>query len=105
MDTGKYWTGMADVTSDEMPPNISGAVYRVLTFAENFEAFNQKVTDVLKNSGDTLFIIEEPENLIEFLKNNWLTDDHEIYEMMPTAEKNQGDVVCGGIEYYFEEDI
>ncbi len=105
MDTGKYWTGIADVTSDEMPPNISGAVYRVLTFAENYEAFIQKVTDVLKNSGDTLFIIEDPENLTEFLKHNWLIEDHEIYEMMPTAEKNQDDVVSGEIQYYFEEAV
>jgi glutathionylspermidine synthase len=103
METGKYWTGIADVTSDEMPSNISGAVYRVLTFAENYKAFIQKVTEVLKNSGDTLFIIEEPENLTEFLKQSWLTGDHEIYEMMPTAEKNQDDVVCGEIGYYFEE--
>jgi hypothetical protein len=105
MDTGKYWTGIADVTSDEMPPNISGAVYRVLTFAENYEAFIQKVTDVLKISGDTLFMIEDPENLTEFLKHNWLIEDHEIYEMMPTAEKNQDDVICGEIEYYFEEAV
>jgi len=97
METEKYWTGVADITSSKLPKNIAGAVYRVLTFAEDYETFVQKVTDVLQNSGGTLFIIEEAENLTESLKHNWLIEDHEIYEMIPTAEKNKDDVVCGQI--------
>ncbi len=104
METEKYWTGIADVTSNEISENISGAVYRVLTFAEDYETFVQKVADVFQKSGDTLFIIEEAENLTKFLKHTWLVEDHEIYEMMPTAEKNKEDVVCGQINYYAQDD-
>ena len=104
METEKYWTGIADITSNELPENLSGAVYRVLTFAEDYETFVQKVAEVLQKSGDTLFMIEEAENLTEFLKHNWLIEDHEIYEMMPTAEKNKDDVVCGQINYYAQDD-
>lgn len=104
MKTEKYWTGIADVTSEELPKNIKGAIYRVLTFAESYETFVQKVTDILSKAGDTLTIIEEAEPLAKFLEHSWVEDDHEIYEMMETAEKNKQDVVCGEIEYYSYDD-
>ena len=107
MKTDNYWTGLADVTSQytEARKDIKGAIYRVITFAESYEAFVQKVEDVLCNSGDVLLLIEEPESLTAFLKNGWLEDDHEIYEMFDQAEISKNDVVSGEIQHYgYEED-
>lgn len=59
MKTDDYWTGLADVISDELPENVKGANYRVLTFAESYEGFVQKVTETLENSGDKVIFIEE----------------------------------------------
>lgn len=104
MKSDDYWTGLADVISDDLPENVKGAIYRVLTFAESHDDFIQKVTEILENSGDKLIFVEEAENLTEFLKHSWLLEDHEIYEMMPTAEKNKNDVVTGQIEFYAHDD-
>ncbi len=104
IDETKFWTGIADVTSAELPPNTQGAVYRVLTYAQDYESFLKKVTDVLRNSGDSLAYLEEPEILADFLKHDWVGDDHEICEMMITADKNKEDVVCGEAEYYVFDD-
>lgn len=92
-DTDNFWTGIADVTSDELPVEAKGAVYRVVTFASDYEAFFLKVSDVLADSGDTLTFIEEPEQVSHFLRHSWVKKDHEVYEMMVTADKNKGDVV------------
>ncbi len=73
----------------ELPKDVKGAIYRVLTFAENRETFVKKVTEILENSGDEVIFIEEVESLTEFLEHSRLIDDHEIYEVMPTAEKNK----------------
>lgn len=104
IDAKKFYTGIADVTSEELPENAKGAVYRVLTYADDYESFVDKVRAVLYDSGDTLIFIEEPEPLSKFLKHNWVTEEHEICEMMVTADKNKGDVVCGEIEYYAFDD-
>jgi len=104
MQTNNYWTGLADVTSKELPKSVKGAIYRVLTYAESYEAFIQKVSEVLENSGDEVSIVEEAEVLTDFLKHSWLIEDHEIYEMMETSEKNREDVVSGQIQFYSYDD-
>ena len=104
MNTEEYWTGIADVNSSELPNAARGAVYRVVTYAKDYDLFVQKVTDVLSSSGDILTMIEEPERLSTFLEHGWVEKDHEIYEMMRTAEKNKQDVVCGEVEYYTLDD-
>ena len=104
MKVDDYWTGLVDVISDELPKNVEGAIYRVLTFADNYETFLEKVTEILGNSGDKVIIIEEAESLVDFLNHSWLTENHEIYEMIPTAEKNKNDVVSGQIEFYTHND-
>ncbi len=104
MQTNNYWTGLADVTSKELPKGVKGAIYRVLTYAESYEAFIQKVTEVLENSGDKVSVVEEAEVLTDFLKHSWLIEDHEIYEMMETSEKNREDVVSGQIQFYSYDD-
>ena len=105
METDKYWTGIADVTSNNLTKNVKGAVYRVLTFAEDYEAFYRKVETTLRISGDTLVFMEEPEVLADFLKHSWLDKEHEIYGMMKASEKNNQDVVCGEVEYYTFDDV
>ena len=104
MRTSDYWTGIVDVSSTELPNGAKGAVYRVLTFAEDYDSFLTKVTTVLAASGDTVAFIEEAETLTDFLQHHRLDKSHEIHEMMQTAEKSNVDVVCGDIEYYSFDD-
>ena len=100
----KFWTGIADVTSEDFPENVKGAVYRVLTYTDDCDSFLVKVKSVLSASGDTLILIEEPERLSDFVKHDWVYKDHEIFEMMITADKSRADVVCGEAEYYSSDD-
>ncbi|MCO6511272.1 MAG: hypothetical protein J5I65_10830 [Aridibacter famidurans] len=100
MDTDKYWTGLADVVSDYIPSNAKGAIYRVLTFSESYDEFVEKVRTILKKSGDILLVIEEPELLKDFLTHDFVSDDHEIWDLMEQAAKKPQDVVCGDLELY-----
>lgn len=104
INTAHFWTGIADVTSPELPSDVQGAVYRVLTYAADYESFARKVADVIPMSGDELQYVEEPESLSDFLRHDWVTEDHEIFEMMKTANRNKQDVICGDIEYYTYDD-
>lgn len=104
MNKKKYWTGIVDVTSEELPDGIKGALYRVVTYADNYQNFVEKVTTILANFGDTVLVIEESSTLSDFLENGYIDQDHEIYEMLETATKNKQDVICGGIEYYSFDD-
>lgn len=104
IDAEKYWTGLADVTSRHLPSDVKGAIYRVLTYAADCDAFVRKVSKVLSDSGDTLSFMEEPELLAAFLSHEWVEKDHEIFGMMITAEKSKDDVVCGDPEYYSFDD-
>jgi hypothetical protein len=104
MNTEYYWTGIADVTSNSLPQGAKGAVYRVLTFAIDHDMFAQKVTDHFSRSDDTLLSIESAEQLCDFLEHSWVADDHEIHAMMQTADRDRHDVICGGTQYYSEDD-
>lgn len=100
MDTDQFWTGIADVSSDEFPEQIRGSLYRVVTFATDLEAFEKKVREILSKIGHKLVVLEEPEVLTDFLRHDWVQEDDEIYEMMQTSQNNKENVVCGDPEYY-----
>ena len=104
MEMKEYWTGIADVASDTLPANIKGALYRVVTFAEDREAFTAKVQRVLLEAGDRLLYIEETETVDSFLKQSWVDNDHEIFELIETAKRQKANVVCGDAEFYSFDD-
>lgn len=107
MNYQDYWTGLANLVSDgtyEMPENAIGMITRFVTFATNYDDFLQKANDVAKKSGLKLIFIEEPERVNAFLKHQWATDDHEIYELLEQAEKIKENVVCGEFHYYTHND-
>lgn len=102
-----YWTGLANMVSDgayQMPINAIGLITRVVTFANSYDEFLQKVSDVADKSGLKLIHLDEAEVLSDFLAHQWVTDDHEIYEIMEQAEKIVENVVSGEIEYYTHDD-
>ncbi len=102
-DKQNYWTGLADFTTSEMPSNAIGIVARVVTFAEGYDEFYEKVREINTNMGGQLIIIEEPSNVSDFFDQQ-LDKDHEIYEILETAHKFPNDVVYGEYHYYTSDD-
>ena len=98
---------MANCISDgtfEMPLNAIGMVFRVVTFANTEQEFSQKVARVLQIGGLKLISLEDSEKVSDFLKHDWVAEDHEVFEIQEQAEKILENVVCGTPQYYTHND-
>jgi hypothetical protein len=103
MNIENYWTGLADFTTNEMPPNAIGIIARVTTYALGYEEFIRKVSEINSKMGGKLIVIEDACEVSDFLIHD-LHEDHEIYEMLETAQKFPNDVVYGNFNYYTKDD-
>ena len=104
MNEHYFWTGLADFKTDYMPLNAIGVVARIVTHAESYEAFYEKVDQMYRNEGWVLNYINESSRVSEFLFEEWVTEDHEIHEMLEQAKKCPNDVVHGEFAYYTHND-
>jgi hypothetical protein len=103
MNNENYWTGLADFTIGDMPPNAIGIIARVVTLGKNFEEFQTKVSELNDDMGGVLIFIEEACKVSDFLKQA-VDKNHEIFEMIETARKHPNDVVYGEFNYYTQND-
>lgn len=92
-----------DFSTSNMPPNAIGIVARVVTFADDLDAFHQKVAGLVGEMDGELIFIEETFMVSDFLIHR-ATKDSEIFELLETAKKFPNDVVYGKFQYYTQDD-